>query len=83
MLEQESPYQKGEVSIWDLMDLPGGFPGSSVVKNSLYKAGDTGSIPGWGRSPAEGNGNPLQYPCLGSPVNRGAWWATAHGITKS
>ena len=41
------------------------------------------SIPGWGRSPGEGNGNPLQYSCLENPMDRGAWWATAHGVTKS
>ena len=53
-----------------------GFPGSSVVKNPLSSAGDTGdvgSIPGSGRSPGEGNGNPLQYSCLENPMDRGAW----------
>ena len=44
------------------------------------KAGDVGSIPGWGRSPKEGNGNLLQYSCLGNPMDSGAWWATVHGI---
>ena len=44
---------------------------------------DLGSIPGWGRSPGEGNGYLLQYSCLGNPMNRGAWWATVHGIAKS
>ena len=53
-----------------------------MVKNSLANAGDTTSIPGLGRSPEEGNGNPLQYSCLGNPMNRGAWWATVHGVTK-
>ena len=43
---------------------------------------DKGSIPGSGRSPGEGNGNSLQYSCLGNPMDRGAWWATVHGITK-
>ena len=55
--------------------------GGTVVKNSLANAGDTGDmglIPGSGRSPGGGNGNPLQYPCLGNPVNRGAWRATVH-----
>ena len=42
-----------------------------------------GSIPGLGRSPGGGNGNPLQYSCLGNPVDRGDWWATVHGVTKS
>ena len=46
-------------------------------------AGDLGSIPAWGRSPGDGNGNLLQYPCLESPMHRGAWWATAHGVAKS
>ena len=54
-----------------------GFPGGSVVKNPPVNAGNTGSIPGWGRSPGEGNGNPLQYSCLGNATDRGAWWATS------
>ena len=57
-----------------------------VVKNSLVNAGDTrhaGSIPGSGRSPGEGNGNPLQYCCLGNPMNRGAWQSTVHGVAKN
>ena len=58
------------------------FPGSSIVKNLPAKAGDTDSIPGSGRSPGEGNGNPLQYSCLGNPVDRGAWLATVHRVTK-
>jgi len=44
---------------------------------------DTGSIPGLGRSPGEGNGNPLQYSCLGSPMDKGAWWTTVRGVAKS
>ena len=59
------------------------FPGGAVVKNPPVNAGDAGLIPGQGRSPGEGNGNPLQYSCLGNPVDRGAWRATVHGITKS
>ena len=59
-----------------------GFPGGSVVKNLPVNAGDSGSIPGLGRSPAEGNGNPLQYSCLWSPMDREAWWATVHGGLK-
>ena len=59
-----------------------GFQGGLVVKNPLAIVGDEGSVPGLGRSPGEGNGNPLQYSCLESPMNRGAWWATVHGITK-
>ena len=54
-----------------------------MVKNSSANAGDVGSVPGLGRSPAEGNGNPLQYSCLGNPMDRGAWWATVHGVTES
>ena len=50
---------------------------------SACNAGDLGSIPGSGRSPGEGNGNPLQYSCLESPLDGGAWWATVHGVTKS
>ena len=50
--------------------------------NPLAKAGDMGSTPGSGRSPGEGNGNPLQYSCLGNPMDRGAWRATVHGAAK-
>ena len=53
------------------------------VKASACNAGDLGSIPGSGRSPGEGNGNPLQYSRLENPLDRGAWWATVHGVTKS
>ena len=58
-----------------------GFPGGSVVKN-LTVMQETGLIPGLGRSPGEGNGNPLQYSCLGNSMDRGAWQATLHGVTK-
>ena len=54
-----------------------------MVKNLPANAGDTGSIPGSGRSPGEENGNPLQYFCLGYPMNIGAWPVTIHGVTKS
>ncbi|KAI4548149.1 hypothetical protein MG293_000479 [Ovis ammon polii] len=60
-----------------------GFPGGSEVKVSACNVGDLGSIPGSGRSPGEGNGNPLQYSCLENPMDRGAWWATVHGVAKS
>ena len=53
-----------------------------VVKNPSANSGDACSILGWGRSPGEGNGNPLQYSCLGNPMHRGAWWVTVHGIAK-
>ena len=59
-----------------------GFPGGSDSKESACNAGGLSSIPGSGRSPREGNGNPLQYSCLENPMDRGAWWATIHGITK-
>ena len=59
------------------------FPGGSEVKASTCNAGDLGSIPGSGRSPGEGNGNPLQYSCLENPMDRGAWWATVHRVSKS
>ena len=60
-----------------------GFPCSSVSKESACNAGDPGLIPGWGRSPGEGNGNPLQYSCLENPKDRGAWQATVHGILQA
>ena len=53
-----------------------------MVKNPPANAGDVGSIPGWGRSPGGGNGNPFQYSCLVNPIDRGAWWATVHGVAK-
>ena len=59
-----------------------GFPGGSAVKSPTVNAGDAGSIPGSGRSPGEGNGNPLQYSCLGNTTDRGAWWATVHGVAN-
>ena len=57
-------------------------PHSSVGKESACNVGDLGSIPGSGRSPGEGNGNPLQYSFLENPIDRGAWWATVHGIAR-
>ena len=65
------------------LSFPSGFPGGSEVKASASNAGDMGLIPGSGRSPGEGNGNPLQYSCLENPIDGGAWWATVHGVTKS
>ena len=59
------------------------FPGGSDGKESACNAGNLGLIPGSGRSPREGNGNPLQYSCLENPKDRGAWQATVHGVTKS
>ena len=60
-----------------------GFSGGSVTKNPPANAGDMGLIPGLGRSHGVGNGNPLQYSYLENSVDRGAWWATGHGVTKS
>ena len=59
------------------------FPSDSVVKNLPVNIGDTGLIPGLGRSPGEGNSYPLQYSCLENPMDRGAWQATVHGVAKS
>ena len=63
-----------------------GFSGGVVVKNPFANAGDirdSGLIPGLGRSPGEGNGNPLQYSSLGNPIDREAWWATVRRVTNS
>ena len=59
------------------------FPGGSDGKASTCNARDLGSIPGSGRSPGEGNGNPLQYSCLENPMDGGAWWATVYGVAKT
>ena len=72
-----------EESIFGSFILFLGFPGGSEVKASDCNAGDLGSIPVLGRSPGEGNGNPLQYSCLENPMDGGAWWATVHRVTKS
>ena len=60
--------------------LPMGFPSGSDCKQSAHRSGDLGLIPGLGRSPGEGNGNPLQYSSLENPMGEGAWWATVHGV---
>ena len=60
-----------------------GFPGGSVSKESACNVGDLGSIPGLGRAPGKGNGNPLQCSGLENSMDRGAWWGTVHGVTKS
>ena len=59
------------------------FPGGSDSKEPVYNAGDLGLIPGSGRSPGEGNDNPLQCSCLENPMDGGAWQATVHGVAKS
>ena len=66
-------------SVWHLM----GFPGGSDDKESACSVGHPSSIPGLGRSPGEQNGYPLQYTCLENSMDRGAWWATVHRVTKS
>ena len=60
-----------------------GFSGGSDGKESVCNAGEPGSIPGWGRCPGGGNGNPLQFSCLENSMDRGTWWAIDHGVTKS
>ena len=65
-----------------LLSKPHGLPGGSVVKNLPVKQEHTGLIPGSGRSPGAGNGNPLQYSCLGNLMDGGVWCATAHEVTK-
>ena len=64
------------------MVCPQGYPGGSGSKESACSAGNLGSIPGFGRSPGEGNGNPLQYSCLGNPTDRRAWWAIIHEVKR-
>ena len=59
------------------------FPGGSDGKASAYNVGDPDSIPGSGRAPGEGTSNPLQYSCRENSMDRGAWWATVHGVKKS
>ena len=60
-----------------------GLPGGSDGKESTCNMGDLGSIPGLGRSPGGAHSYPLQYSCVENPMDRGAWWAAAHGVTKS
>ena len=64
-------------------EVPYEFPGGSDSKESTFNAGDPGFIPGSGRSSVEGNGNALQYSCLGNSTEREAWWAIVHGVAKS
>ena len=66
-----------------LVGVEGGGEKNTDGKESAHNAGDPGLIPGWGRSPGGGNGNPLQYSCLENSTDRGAWQATVHGITVS
>ena len=76
------PYQ-GKVEICHLLEPFKGFPGISDDKEAACNAEDLSLIPGSGRSPGEGNGYPLQYSYLENSMDRGAWWATVHTVTKS
>ena len=83
---QETKIQ--EIAYWNCTDLQVdffymGFPGNSIGKESACYAGDPGLLLRSGRSPGGGNANPLQYSCLGTLMNRGAWWATVHEVAKS
>ena len=72
----------GWISFREIGWLAQGWPGGSEVKSPPADAGDLGLIPEWGRSPGGGQGNPLQCSCLENPMDRGAWWAAVHGVTK-
>ena len=78
-LKTSTPLQK---FLLESLKLSSGLPGGSVAKESVCNAGDAGLIPGLGRSPGEGHGNPLQCSCLENPMGRGAWRATVHGVEK-
>ena len=69
--------KKKSLSLWHLQ-----LPRDAVVKNLYASAGDAASVPGWGRSPGEGNGNPLQYSCQENSMDRGVSWATVHGVAR-
>ena len=69
--------------LWGVMDVFSGVLRWLSNKESACNAGDPSLIPGSGRSSGEGNGNPFQYSCLENPMDRGAWWATVHGVAKS
>ena len=60
-----------------------GFPGGSDSKETTCIVGDLGSVPGWGRFPGGGHGNPLQYFCLENLMDRGAWWAAVYGVSEN
>ena len=67
----------------DFMGFPGGARGKQLTCQYRLGVTEAGSIPGWGRSPGEGNGNPLQYSWLENPMDRGAWWATVQRVAQS
>ena len=79
----KNPRNKQVISFKLCAVLSTAFPGGSDSKEPACNAGDSGSIPRSGKSPEKGNGNPLQYSCLENSVDRRAWWATVHGITKN
>ena len=86
LLPRSVSYLQQEKCSIEMTSIAPPFPGGSVVKNppaNVRAIRDTGSIPGSGRSPWGGNGNPLQHSCLGNPMDRGALWATIRGVTKS
>ena len=86
MFQKESCRAQESLAAVTFVPYTWGIPGGAGVKNLPANAGDTrdaGLIPGSGRSPGEGNGNPLQYSCLENPMDRGAWWATVHGVAES
>ena len=90
MVEQQCAWLKVRTYQWKngYYNRPGisklqGIPGSSAVKNLSANAGDMGLISRSGRFPGEGNGKPLQYSCVGNPVDRGTWWPPVHGVEKS
>ena len=74
---------KTSLHIWGQVMCTKSFPSGSDGKESACYVGDLGSIPGWGRSPGDGNGNPLQYSCLENSLDKGVWWSVVHGVTKS
>ena len=82
LLGMQNGTLKNSFSVSYTVKFRGGFPGSSVGKESACNSGDPGLISGSGRSPGKGNGNPLQYSCLGNPIDRGAWQATVHGVAR-
>ena len=81
--ELHAPQAGTECLFWELFPGRGRFLGDSDGEEFACNAGNLGSVPGVGRSPGGGHGNPLQYSCLENPMDRGAWWVTVHGVTKS
>ena len=71
-----------QIILFYTLNLTQSYMGGAVVKNPPANAGDPGSTPGSGRSPGEGNSNPLQYSCLGKATDRGTWWTTIHGVEE-